>query len=423
MDLNRTILLALLLAAISLPAMAQDKPTEAADAGADAWMGVRVSPVPEALAAHLPLGRSEANPNVGLMVVNLVKDGPADVGGLRQYDVITHFDGELVTDELGRFVQQIGKHAPDEKVTLTVIRESRRKRVAITLGRSKPALSADYTYKYPEQPTGVFQQSSEFRGAVITRTSDGWQMQDFKDADPAMFKDLPDDVREKVMAWTGKVAPGKRTVVNRDGQSVEIRQDATGQITVRRSSRNDDGLEKVVAHTYSDVLELKNADGEAFALHQKIEADPSLAKPLTDRGEEATDDAEPGAGEEPAEPTDPDELARMLTDTEMYREQIRDYEAFLDQYTEYLRGRLDEDGEPLEDDERVPMMWRELLDRANQQQMQPLREFTVDPSGRIDVRIRKEAGDLVISFRNEEEMSAMYPKLYEQYRKLVASDE
>jgi len=427
MTLMRIITLTLLTAMFSLPVAAQDQPGDNApgdNTPADAWLGVRVRPVPEALAAHLPLGRSDANPNVGIMVINLVKDGPADAGGLQQYDVITHLAGDLVTDDLGRFVRLIGKHAPDDRVTVSVVRRGQKKSLAITMGQSKPALSTTYTYKYPEQPSGVFQQSADFRGKVITRDADGWQMQDFRDADPAMFKDLPDDVRAKVMAWTGEVAPSKRTIINRNGASVEISQDETGQITVRRSVRDEAGLEKVVTRTYADAAALKADDAEAFDLHRKIEEDPALSKP-TPTGDAGTTFAAPPAAtiaEGGDQPTDPDELARMLTNAELYREQIRDYEAFLEQYTEYLRGRLNEDDEAA-DDQPVPMMWRELLNRANAQQLQPQREFKVDPSGRIDVRIRKDAGDLVISFRNEEEMAAMYPKLYEQYRKLVTGDE
>jgi len=423
MRIDMRIMLSVALAAImTTPTWAQGKTGDAADA----WLGVRVRPVPEALAAHLPLGRSDANPDVGLMVVNLVQDGPADAAGLQQYDVITHFAGNLVTDDLGQFVRLIGRHAPGEKVTVSIVRQGRKRSVAVTIGTAEPALSADYAYKYPEQPTGVFQQSNEVRGAVITRDADGWRMRDFKDADPAMFADLPADMRAKVMAWTGKVAPGTRTVVHRDGAAIEISRDATGRITVRRSARDEAGLEKAVTQTYADVEALKQADAEAYAIHRKIEQDPALS---SDDQAGGTTLAAPIAdvvtaegADAAAEPANPDELARMLTNAELYREQIRDYEAFLEQYTEYLRGRLDEDGETAEE-QPVPMMWRELLDRANARQLQPQREFKVDPSGRIDVRIRKDAGDLVISFRNEEEMAAMYPKLYQQYRDLVAGDE
>ena len=410
------------LALAAAPVPAQEAPAKPEPAGA--WMGVRVRPVPEALAAHLPLGQGTINADVGLMVVNLVKDGPADAGGLLQYDVITHFDGELVTGELGRFVRQIGAHPPGDKVILKIIRRGKATNVAVTLGASEPALSAAYTYKYPEQPSGVFQESADVRGAVITRSGGTWQMQDFKQADPAMFNDLPPEIRAKVMAWTGDVAPMRRTVVNGNGAAVEISRDSSGQITVRRSVRDDAGLARVVTQTYKDADALKAADEAAYALQQKIEKDPALATAGGAEGDVALAAPPPTEVTEGVDnpPTDPDERARALTNAEMYREQIRNYEAFLEQYTAYLRDRMDAaDGDDA--DAPVPMMWKELLDRANAQQLQPQREFKVDPSGRIDVRIRKDAGDLVISFRNEEEMAAMYPNLYQQYRKLVAGDE
>jgi hypothetical protein len=98
---------------------------------------------------------------------------------------------------------------------------------------------------------------------------------------------------------------------------------------------------------------------------------------------------------------------------------LREYEQFLAEYTRYLKERA---ADPDAADQPLPMNWQELLNQANPRALQPQREFTVDESGRIDVRIRKAGGDLVISFRNEEEMQSMYPKLHEQYRSLLEGE-
>ena len=57
---------------------------------AGAWMGIRMGPVPEALAAHLRLGET------GVIVRNVVVASPADKARLAQYDVIVKLDGKDV---------------------------------------------------------------------------------------------------------------------------------------------------------------------------------------------------------------------------------------------------------------------------------------------------------------------------------------
>ena len=55
-----------------------------------AWLGVVMVDVPKALSAHLNTG------DEGLMVINVIRDSPADTAGIQQYDVILRVDNEAI---------------------------------------------------------------------------------------------------------------------------------------------------------------------------------------------------------------------------------------------------------------------------------------------------------------------------------------
>jgi len=66
------------------------------------WIGVQFGPVPKPLASHLQLSEGQ-----GQMVLNVLKDSPADVSGIQQYDVITAIDGVETSKDMGGFLDQI----------------------------------------------------------------------------------------------------------------------------------------------------------------------------------------------------------------------------------------------------------------------------------------------------------------------------
>ncbi len=406
-------------AMLGVPAAAQDEP---APQPPTAWMGIRITPVPEALAAHLPLGRTDQRPDVGVMVLNVVADGPADKAGLKQYDVIIALGDEPTTDQMGRFVRNLGKYRPGEKVRLTVVRGARRVNLSITMAKAKPALKTRYTYRYPEQPEGVYAERHDFRGAIVTRGDTGWQWQDFREADPALFADLPADVRERIMQRFGPIAPVDRTMVRQGGRTIEMIDHNDGRVTVRTSARDEQGVEQIAARTYASLEALQRSDPEAHKLHQRIAADPTLAPPVRTPGDNDNDDdgvAMASRGDTDTD-ADPERVARILEDAQAYQDQIRAYEKFLEQYTEYLRRKVDD---PDSVGQAVPDRWKRMLDQAGDR-LPPQREFKVHEDGRIDVRLRRAQGDLIISFRGEDELAQQYPKLHAHYRNLVeAGDE
>ncbi len=68
----------------------------------------------------------------GILVTGIIKEGSAEEAGLRENDVIIKFDGITVrsTSELQ---EQVGKHRPGDKATVTFLRNGKEKTVPIVL--------------------------------------------------------------------------------------------------------------------------------------------------------------------------------------------------------------------------------------------------------------------------------------------------
>jgi membrane-associated protease RseP (regulator of RpoE activity) len=95
------------------------------------YLGVLISPIPEAVYAQLPdLPRGQ-----GVMVNHVLPDSPAAVAGLRRYDLLLEYDGEKIGDG-EQFARLIRAGKPDQKVKLGVLRGGKRvsTEVKLTLG-------------------------------------------------------------------------------------------------------------------------------------------------------------------------------------------------------------------------------------------------------------------------------------------------
>ena len=70
--------------------------------------------------------------DVGLVLVQVVPDGPSDRAGLRQGDIVHSLDGRVVgRNNLRSYLSQIGA---GEAVDMGVIRDGERLTVRVTLG-------------------------------------------------------------------------------------------------------------------------------------------------------------------------------------------------------------------------------------------------------------------------------------------------
>lgn len=96
------------------------------------WLGISISDVSEDLADRLA-GVFGPGAGTGVVVVDILKGGPAEGATLRRGDVIVRVDGQPIWDV--RQLQRAIRVAPiNQRVTLTVLRESSRITVPVTIG-------------------------------------------------------------------------------------------------------------------------------------------------------------------------------------------------------------------------------------------------------------------------------------------------
>ncbi|MDP6635496.1 MAG: PDZ domain-containing protein [Phycisphaerae bacterium] len=231
------------------------------------WLGVRISPVPAPLAAHL------LSKDIGAMVANLVKDSPAHKAGVKQYDVIVGLDKGPVKDGQS-LIKTLRNRKAGQKIKLWVMREGKKIQIPVTLGKPVPVDKVQLVHKenFPG-PWNVQRDVMRLHPHVMLRKKAGdWEKMD--------GKDLPEEIRKMLKSIPKNVAPGAnpnvsvsaKTVIhtkNSDGDDVRIEQDETGKITVTRKQRDDDGTEAAETKTYKDREQLRLSDPEAFDLLKK----------------------------------------------------------------------------------------------------------------------------------------------------------
>ena len=146
------------------------------------WIGVRLTEVPEPLAAHLGRG--------GLMVANVLVDGPADQAGLARYDVIVSCDGQPIAEmrELGGAIAAAGAGTAIE---LSVIHAGREQTVTITPAARDDAVTLEFKYEEPEDSDAEVRE--RYFGHRITRDPSGYWV-----FSPLGRMDLPDGVRREL---------------------------------------------------------------------------------------------------------------------------------------------------------------------------------------------------------------------------------
>lgn len=94
------------------------------------WLGIKIQDISPGLAESFDLASTD-----GVVIANIVVNGPADKAGLDRGDVITHINNEKVSnfhDTLNR----ISMEKPGNKITLTIIRNGKTiKKEAVTAER------------------------------------------------------------------------------------------------------------------------------------------------------------------------------------------------------------------------------------------------------------------------------------------------
>ncbi|MDB1135736.1 Do family serine endopeptidase [Candidatus Anaplasma sp. TIGMIC] len=93
------------------------------------WLGVVVQRVTENMVG--PLGLDTAR---GALISTIVKDSPAEKGGLKVGDVILEFHGKKI-DDMPQLTNLIAKTAVNEKVRVVVLRDGQQVSLKVVIGR------------------------------------------------------------------------------------------------------------------------------------------------------------------------------------------------------------------------------------------------------------------------------------------------
>lgn len=96
------------------------------------WLGVSISDVSEDLAERLGAAFGPAA-GIGVVIVEVLKDGPAEAARVARGDVIVKVDDQPVWDvrQLQRLIRSLPIHRP---VSLTILRGTSRMSLPVTLG-------------------------------------------------------------------------------------------------------------------------------------------------------------------------------------------------------------------------------------------------------------------------------------------------
>lgn len=94
----------------------------------DGWIGLYVQEIDPELRKYL-----ELDTNTGILVNEVVEDGPADQAGIRKEDVIIAFDGKTIydTENLASVVRAT---SPNEKARVEIVRRGSPKHITIRIG-------------------------------------------------------------------------------------------------------------------------------------------------------------------------------------------------------------------------------------------------------------------------------------------------
>ncbi len=362
------------------------------DAVPSAWVGVRMTPIPAPLAAHIG--------NTGLMVANVVEGSPADQTGIQQYDVVVAFDRAQVhnADDLVRAITEVGVGHTTE---IVVIRKGERKTLSITPADRPGAANVKFKYDEPESQLN----SLKVRGRKLRLGPDGRWI--FEDLGP--MTQLPDPLKEMkdfdLKNWqhwfSGKKDPfGQRgndvqrwnpywVDPNTDAQ-VEINvhfSDNDGSLAIRRKADGSYHVERVDPDgnrseaTYDSRDAFQDEDPDAFEKFQTYDAGGrfTILRPQIDR------------------------LPQMQ----------QDFQQRFEEMVESARQRAEEAAERAHEAARQAYQLHASGGKASRLSIK------LDSGGSIKIEIQEDGETNTYEFENVDQLRQTNPELYERVRDLI----
>jgi serine protease Do len=145
------------------------------------WLGVILQPVDGDIAEKYGLKEKR-----GALVIGV--DGPAKEAGLRQGDLITEYDGKVVSDN-SQLSKMVAATKPDEKIKIKVIREGKEKEFTVKLSERTETAKAKLRGTESETSSG-----EEWMGMSIQELDDSIaQRLGFENQNGVVITDIASD--------------------------------------------------------------------------------------------------------------------------------------------------------------------------------------------------------------------------------------
>lgn len=202
----------------NLPAQAKQDTTK------KGWLGVSIQDVDEDLKEALDLKSTE-----GVLVNEVVEDSPAEEAGIKKKDVIIKYKGKKVKDarDLTTWVLET---KPGEEVRLEIIRDGKKKKPKVIIGKQPKSYSLLYGEDWdftPGRQSFYFGGKRGYLGVVLEGLSE--QLGDYfgaKDGEGALITEVEEDSpAEKAGLKAGDV------IVKIDGEEIEDPGDVVEVVT------------------------------------------------------------------------------------------------------------------------------------------------------------------------------------------------
>lgn len=367
---------------------------EEAEADANGgWLGVQIGSTTD----HKGAG---ANGTSGVMILNVIKDSPAETAGFEQDDVVIEVNDEAIGGDVGALVERIREAGSGSHVKFTVLRDGQRRTLVATLGSRTDMDKLHWIFE--STPDALLKDSLRTQVRVLLQGEDDkWVLEDL--ADLSELGDLPRVILKALPKSKGKtvrvfVSDGGTTVsttVTEDGESISVEQTDDGEIVVTRVSEGEDG--ETVAR-YADADALAAGDVEAYEVYKEaskcvvVELDADHAWPHFDF-----------------------DFDYDFDDIDL------DVDGLLEKLDERIKRSMPRFGDL---EARLRDLQKEGFARAFKFRTgRATRSIHQNTDGTIEVIIRKGDNELVTHFSSADDLRARSPEDYDVYMDLLPPEE
>lgn len=129
------------------------------------WLGVNVQEMTQDMAEYFNLGEKK-----GVIVVEAIKDGPADKSGIKSGDIIRTFNVKEI-DSVQSLLKFVGEAKVDQEVQVGVLRDGKETAISIVMGQ-RPAEEALAQNEGAESAAPESAVSTKWRGLTVVDITD-----------------------------------------------------------------------------------------------------------------------------------------------------------------------------------------------------------------------------------------------------------